>query len=44
MSGDLNMGSNTVTALKAPSAASDATTKTYVDNLHTTNSTSISSL
>jgi hypothetical protein len=31
MSGDLNMGSNTVTGLKAPSANDDAATKTYVD-------------
>ena len=31
MSGDITMGSNTVTGLRAPTAATDATTKAYVD-------------
>ena len=44
MTGNLNMGSNTVTSLKAPSAASDASTKAYTDSLHNTNQASITSL
>ncbi|MFA5187649.1 MAG: hypothetical protein WC551_14305, partial [Patescibacteria group bacterium] len=33
MSGTLNMGSNTVTGLVSPTAATDAATKNYVDNI-----------
>ena len=39
MSGNINMGSNKVTNLSAPTANGDATSKEYVDNLITISST-----
>ena len=45
LTGDLNFsGTKTVTNLKSPANGTDATTKTYVDNINTTLTNTISAL